>query len=164
MSTNIGEYIVGAYLKIILDCDVVDYNVRPPGGGLNGLSELDVIGLNFKSDKAYLCEVTTHILGLNYSGIDNTIKRVKAKHNAQRRYADTQLSNKFNEFEYMFWSPVVPKGRLSKGLQDIGEMNIIINGEYKSRVKELERKSSEFSHDVGNPFFRVLQILHRLRD
>ena len=32
-----GEYIVGAYLKLKLDCDFVDYNVRPPGGGLEGL-------------------------------------------------------------------------------------------------------------------------------
>jgi hypothetical protein len=41
MRTEVGEYVVGAWLKIGLGCDVVDYNVRPPGGGLNGLGELD---------------------------------------------------------------------------------------------------------------------------
>jgi hypothetical protein len=61
MLTDIGEYIVGAYLQLKLDCDVVDYNVRPPSGGLQGLEELDVIGLNLKTRTAYLCEVTTHI-------------------------------------------------------------------------------------------------------
>ena len=40
-------YIVGAYLKLIEGCDVIDYNVRPPGGGMAGLSELDVVGLDF---------------------------------------------------------------------------------------------------------------------
>ena len=45
MPTEMGEYLVGAYLKIIKECDFVDYNVRQPGGGLEGLNELDVIGL-----------------------------------------------------------------------------------------------------------------------
>ena len=30
MKTEMGEYIVGAYLKLVEGCDVVDYNVRPP--------------------------------------------------------------------------------------------------------------------------------------
>ena len=59
IKTDIGEYIVGAYLKIIKKCDFVDYNVRPPGGGLEGLNELDVVELDFKNEIAYLCEVTT---------------------------------------------------------------------------------------------------------
>jgi len=42
MLTDIGEFIVGAHLQLIEECDFVDYNVRPPGGGLKGLSELDV--------------------------------------------------------------------------------------------------------------------------
>jgi hypothetical protein len=45
-----GEYFVGAYLKSVKDCDFIDYNVRIPGGGLKGLSELDVVGLNFKDE------------------------------------------------------------------------------------------------------------------
>ena len=59
IKTDIGEYIVGAYLKITKKCDFVDYNVRPPGGGLEGLNELDVVELDFKNEIAYLCEVTT---------------------------------------------------------------------------------------------------------
>jgi hypothetical protein len=52
MLTEIGEYIVGAYLQLCEECDVVDYNARPPGGGLVGLEELDVVGFNFKTDSA----------------------------------------------------------------------------------------------------------------
>jgi hypothetical protein len=40
MATEMGEYIVGAYLKLVLGCDVVDYNTRPPGGGVTGLNEM----------------------------------------------------------------------------------------------------------------------------
>ena len=64
MLTDVGEYFVGAYLQLGEGCDFVDYNVRPPGGGLKGLEELDVVGLNFKTRTAFLCEVTTHIRGL----------------------------------------------------------------------------------------------------
>ena len=42
MLTDIGEYFVGAYLKLKLDCDVIDYNVRPLGGNLKDLEEMDV--------------------------------------------------------------------------------------------------------------------------
>ena len=66
MQTDIGEYIVGAYLAIIADCPFVQYNVRAPGGGLDGLNELDVVGLNVDTGTAYLCEVATHLDGLNY--------------------------------------------------------------------------------------------------
>lgn len=64
MAVEMGEYVAGAYLKLVLGCDFIDYNVRPPGGGLEGLGELDVVGLDFKAQTAYLCEVTTHVRGL----------------------------------------------------------------------------------------------------
>lgn len=57
MATEMGEYLVGAYLQLEQQCDVLSFNVRPPGGGLKGLQELDVVGLNFKTNTAYLCEV-----------------------------------------------------------------------------------------------------------
>ena len=64
MKTEIGEYVVGAYLKLCLECDFVDYNVRPPTSGLEGLAEFDVIGLRFGDTTAYVCEVSTHLGGL----------------------------------------------------------------------------------------------------
>lgn len=47
MATEMGEYLVGAYLKLVEGCDFVDYNVRVPGGGMAGLNELDVVGIHF---------------------------------------------------------------------------------------------------------------------
>jgi hypothetical protein len=40
IKTDIGEYIVGAYLKVIKKCDFIDYNSRPPVGGLEDLTPL----------------------------------------------------------------------------------------------------------------------------
>ncbi|MFI4959359.1 MAG: hypothetical protein ACHP7C_09400 [Lysobacterales bacterium] len=93
MLTDIGEYIAGAYLQLKLECDVVDYNVRPPGGGLAGLEELDVIGLDLKTNKAYLCEVTTHIRGILYVDNKTTVQRIAKKHERQKLYGAKYLQN-----------------------------------------------------------------------
>ncbi len=162
MLTDIGEYLVGGYLQLKLDCDVVDYNVRPPGGGLEGLEELDVIGLNLKTNQAYICEVTTHIRGLLYVNNQTTVERITKKHERQKRYGSTYLKN--FTCEYMFWSPVVPVGFITQGLSNLPDLNLIINGEYKKRIEELKHHAANTTHDARNPVFRVLQILEHLRD
>jgi hypothetical protein len=162
MTAEMGEYAVGAYLKIINGCDFVDYNVRRPGGGLAGLDELDVIGLDFKNKVAYLCEVTTHITGLLYVDNATTVKRVKQKYEKQRKYAEDHLKD-FPSHHFMFWSPVVPRGYLTQGLQKINGLELVINEKYTARIGELRLKAKEMANDTGNPFFRVLQILEHLR-
>ncbi len=163
MLTDIGEYIVGAYLKLIENCDFVDYNVRPPGGGLKGLEELDVLGLNFQKSTAYLCEVTTHIRGLLYKNNEETIRRITQKHLRQKNYARKYLAN-FSNHIFMFWSPVVPEGYLTQNLKNIQGLELVINGEYKRRIAQLRKLAKETTHDARNPFFRMLQILEHLRD
>lgn len=163
MLTDIGEFFVGAHLQLVVGCNVVDYNVRPPGGGLEGLSELDVVGFNFKTNTAFLCEVTTHIRGLQYKNNQETVDRIKRKHIRQRQYAEKYLSN-FKTIRCQFWSPVVPKGYLTEHLAMIETLELIINGEYKKRVQELKNLAAKETHDARNPVFRVLQILEHLRD
>jgi len=162
VKTEIGEYIVGAYLKEIIGCDFVDYNVRPPGGGLEGLGELDVVGLQFGGTTAYLCEVTTHIRGFLYKDNKTSVERIAKKHRRQREYARKHLSD-FESIRYMFWSPVVPVGYLTENLAKIEGLELIINGRYKTCVDELREKARTATHDTGNVFFRTLQILERLR-
>lgn len=101
MKTEVGEYIVGAYLKIIKGCDFVDYNVRPFGGGLEGLNELDVVGLNFKNKIAYLCEATIHIGGLLYKDNRTSVETIKTKYEKRKEYANKHLSDFFN-LNFMF--------------------------------------------------------------
>ncbi|GJL67024.1 MAG: hypothetical protein NPIRA05_19950 [Nitrospirales bacterium] len=163
MLTDIGEYIVGAHLQLIEKCDFVDYNIRPPGGGLKGLTELDVVGLNFETNTAYLCEVSTHIRGLLYKGNVETVQRVQKKYERQKAYAAKYLSS-FDNRQFMFWSPVVPRGYLTTHLERIDGLELVINGEYKNRIERLRSLASSTTHDARNPFFRMLQIIEHTRD
>ena len=163
MLTDIGEFFVGAYLKLVNECDFVDYNVRPPGGGLAGLEELDVRGLRFKDKMAYLCEVTTHIRGLQYGTNQTTIDKIESKFARQKLYAAKHLQD-FTCVRFQFWSPVVPVGFLTKHLSSIDGLELVINGEYKRRVEELRILARKFTHDAKNPVFRTLQVLEHLRD
>lgn len=163
MLTDIGEFVVGAYLQLIEECNFIDYNVRPPGGGLKGLGELDVVGLNFNSNTTYVCEVTTHIRGVLYKNNQETVSRIKRKYERQKDYANKYLK-KFKSHRFMFWSPVVPKGYLTKHLQEIDGLELVINGEYKKRFNQLRLLASKTTHDARNPFFRMLQIMEHMRD
>lgn len=162
MKTEMGELVVGAYLKLCLGCEFVDYNVRPPGGGLAGLGELDVVGLDPDAGQAFLCEVTTHIRGLLYKSNVETVNRIRKKHDRQRTYAAEHLK-KFPNISYMFWSPVVPVGYITKGLAEIEELELVINQEYARRIAKLQELARTTTHDAGNDFFRALQILEHLR-
>lgn len=162
MKTQMGEYVVGAYLKLVLGCDVVDYNVRPPGGGLQGLAEFDVVGLKFGERIAFVCEVTTHLDGINYGNNQKTVERIRHKFERQQWYAETCLTS-FESVRFMFWSPVVPRGYLTRELSKLDGLEFIINEKYKTCVGELGELARETTRDVGNPFFRALQILGHLR-
>ncbi len=163
MLTDIGEYIIGAHLEFVEECDFVGYNVRPPGGGMQGLAELDVIGLNFHTKTAFLVEVTTHIRGLLYGNNENTVIRIKEKFERQKRYADEHLTH-FDDLHYMFWSPYVPVGYLTEHLSEIDDLELIINREYKERVDVLKKLATEHTHATNNPFFRMLQIMEHMNE
>ena len=163
MLTDVGEFIVGAYLQLIEECDFIDYNVRPPGGGLKGLNELDVVGLNFNSSTAYVCEVTTHIRGVLYKNNQETVKRIIKKHERQKEYCSKYLTD-FKKRRYMFWSPVVPVGYITEHIDKIENLEVIINGEYKKRIEQLRLLAKKTTHDAKNPFFRMLQIMEHMRD
>lgn len=162
MLTDIGEYLVGAYLQLVDECDFVQYNVRPPHGGLEGLNELDVVGFNFESNTAYLCEVTTHIRGLLYVSNSETVERIKTKHERQKAYA-AQYLTKFDRHIFQFWSPIVRNGYVTTELAKLSDLELVINETYTKRVKELQALAKTYTHDARNPVFRLLQILEHLR-
>lgn len=158
MNATPGEQLVGAYLKIVEGCDVVSYNVRPPGGGVRGLEEFDVLGLDFKNSTAFLCEVTTHIAGTS----PVSIERLKTKHKRQRKYARDHL-RQFTDIRYMFWSPRVPVGKQTKELAKLKKIEAVINADYAARIDELAQEATRRRNDEGNDAFRILQILAHLR-
>jgi hypothetical protein len=164
MKTEIGEYAVGAYLEVVKGCEVVTYNVKPQEKGRNGQTELDVVAFDLKNNIAYLCEVTTHLGGLGYGDTkEDTIHKIMDKYDRQKAYADKYLKT-FSKIHYMFWSPVVRPAYLdilNKNRDD--ELELVINGIYAEKIKELEEKAEDGTRDIGNPFFRTLQILKHLR-
>lgn len=163
MPTEMGEYVVGAYLKMVLGCDHVGFNVRPPGGGIKGLGEFDVVGMHFGSATAYLCEVATHISGLNYGkGNKEAPEKVIAKLRRQRDYARECLPL-FNNQVFMFWSPNVPRGAMTDELSKIEGLQLFINQTYTQAVDQLRTEARKTKADTGNPFFRALQIIEHLR-
>jgi len=158
MPTEAGEYIVGAYLQHVCECDIVQYNVRLPGGGLKGLREIDVVGLNLAKRIAYLCEVKTHIRGVR----PTTVKKIRHKYRHQRLYAKKRLAG--FDTHHMFWSPVVPRGRLTRQLRGIRGLELMTNSNYRQAVERLKEIARQTTHDTSNPFMRTLQILEHLRD
>ncbi|MEE8203558.1 MAG: hypothetical protein V3R74_07350 [Alphaproteobacteria bacterium] len=143
-------------------CDFVQYNVRPPGGGLAGLAEFDVVGFDFGKRTVYLAEVSTHLDGLNYGSYQKTLDRITRKFERQRDYARQHLAD-FSRHRFMFWSPRVAVGFLTDHLSEIDGLELVINGAYSKRVDELRELARNTTRDTGNPFFRSLQILARLR-
>ncbi len=161
MNTEMGLYLVGACLKLLKQCDFVDCNVRRPGGGLAGLNEIDVVGLDFKNKTAYLCEVTTHLEGLLYgSGANATVERIEKKYERLRAYA-TDCLGEFTPY-FMFWSPVV-RWSVESELKKMQGLDLVINNEYAGWMQALQELAKKGTHDTGNPAFRVLQILGHLR-
>lgn len=170
MKTEIGEYVVGAYLKIIIGCDYVDYNVRPMEKGLKGLSEFDVIGVKLEKGKeeVFLCEVSTHLDGLVYgSNCQITFEKIVSKYKRQKDYRKKYIPDHF-QVHYMFWSPVVLpkiKGMLEmEAKKSLNGLDFMINKKYLSVIEELKREAKKTTKTFGNPFFRALQILEHLRD
>ena len=162
MSTEIGEFAVGAYLRLCEKCDVIDFNARSSSTGLSGMTEIDVIGLRFCDSTAFLCEVATHLEGLNYGSYKKTISRIKGKFQRQKEFATANLSS-FSSHKFMFWSPRVPNGALTVFLDGLEGLELIINRKYAMRMKELQLLANSSTKEIGNPFFRALQIMGHLR-
>ena len=63
MAHNIGEEIAGTYLKIKRNCDFVEFNLYTT----EVQEEIDVVGIDTKSRKVFICEVAIHLeTGLQY--------------------------------------------------------------------------------------------------
>jgi len=109
-----------------------------------------------------LCEVTTHIRGLLYGNNQQTVEKIKQKHEVQKEYADMMLDN-FPEKVYMFWSPYVPVGYMTEHLGEIDSLELVINKDYTSCVEEMKQLASENTNDLGNPFFKSFANFRALK-
>lgn len=185
-----GELLVGAYLRLIEECELVTYNQRSRTEGSQ--LEIDVIGVeNTETGEQVVrtCEVVTHIDGLHYVGTpesdrwanygnddyQHTLERLWRKFNADRAYV-TDLFDSADSYVFQLWSPVVrgnpDEEYLLGGLYDLAEqfeaetgakLDLVINREYTERIEALRERAGETEKDYGELGFRILQILEHLR-
>jgi hypothetical protein len=174
---EVGEEIVGAYLKECLGCDFVEYNYDLGAKQ----AECDVVGFDIRKKRVYLCEVTTHTQGLLYvnqkTRQPDTETRLKRKFNSVVSYARAR----FTDFDcrFMFWSPIVPKaGPDAKynawsaivSLKEYCrtelqvELQTVTNEEYLNKLLELRALAKTKGSDSPFPILRFLQIEEKLRE
>lgn len=159
--TEIGEDLVGAYLREVVGCSLVNFNVRT--GESQG--EIDVIGLRVEGahiSEVWLCEVSTHVNGLGgYRG--DAPGKILKKIAGVRKYAQATYPGVPRHIEV--WSPKVTAGMLEKVAQVVLEnpdVTLVANSEYADRVRQLATLARTTTAYRDSPSFRLLQILTRL--
>ena len=167
MSADIGENLVGAYMRYVGKCDLVVYNSFLPA--IQG--ELDVIGIRLTRPKVvWFAEVTTHILGMQYGPSKaSTTKKLRDKLDRAKDFAATTFPD--DEHRYEVWSPIVSKGWLTHAMAQMEDeyndarldVHFVINEEYTARVQELVDVAKKDSRATNDPAYRMLQVLTRLR-
>jgi hypothetical protein len=170
-TTDLGESLVGAYLRHVVGCEVVIYNSFFRGEH----GEVDVVGVQSQGPGekrlVYLCEVTTHIRGMEIvrNGKNDTVAKVIEKLDRLRKFADLTFPDE--EYRYQWWSPYVPRGRLTTFFDERvaefslrgEELEFVINRDYTDRVQALLNHAKSNTATTSEPAYRMLQILTHLR-
>lgn len=110
MAEDIGENLVGSYLRYVVGCEFVVYNTQYPG--IQG--EIDVVAMKLSGEQreVWFCEVVTHIRGTMYGTYDKTVTKLGDKLSRAKDFAVKMFPGDKHYFEV--WSPKVPQGALSK--------------------------------------------------
>lgn len=163
---DIGENLVGSYLRYVDECPFVIYNTQIPG--LQG--EIDVMGMKIAPEpEVVFCEVVTHIRGAQYGTYDHTINKIRDKISRAREFAKAIMADWQHRYEV--WSPVVPVGKLTDRFAELetaysdDELDVafIINEIYADRVQRLLDRARRDPSATSEPAFRLLQILTHVR-
>lgn len=166
MAEDIGESLVGAYLRYVQGCEFVLFNTFLPG--VQG--EIDVIGIRLgRPQDIYFVEVTTHIQGMTYGGNSRTVEKVREKLVRAQAFAKQRFPTDRHHFQ--IWSPKVPEGAMTVAFEQMraefaerGEdLSFVINRAYGDRLQELVAVASVDSSATSDPAYRLLQILARVK-
>jgi hypothetical protein len=165
---DVGESLVGAYLRHMVRSDVVVYN----SFFADRQGKVDVVGLTMAEPRrALLCEVTTHVGGMLIvrHRRDATAEVVREKVERMRDFANLT----FPDFEHRFewWSPRVPEGKVTTALETLRQdyenadvdLQFVINSAYTERIRELARHAKHNTSTTNEPAYRLLQVLTHLR-
>jgi len=185
---EVGELIVGAYLRVEEECQFVTYNRRTPGDG--NQPETDVVAIKSEDgeETVYGCEVVTHLDGPNYSTnkdtsdwedypYSSTLRKLEDKFEATHQLIN-QTWPQANHEVLQFWSPYVPVGNdrknLPAGLDELGrcigskysvDVDMIYNSRYAEKITDdLKTKASKTTSSHDELAFRFLQILEHIHE
>jgi hypothetical protein len=163
---DVGESLVGSYLRYIVGCDIVAYNTHTP----TVQGELDVIGIRTVAPRTvWLCEVVTHLRGTLYAGgYSGTIEKIRDKIGRARDFALATFDGDVHRYE--IWSPIVPSGVAVQfealaaefSTQEL-DVEFVINSRYTERVEQLVAHARSSTKATNEPAYRLLQILTHLR-
>lgn len=162
----IGENLVASYLRYIEKCSLVVENTQLE----HEQGEVDVIGVTLGAELAVvLCEVTTHIRGMQYGSIEKTIAKVAAKIGRAKDFA--ALLFRQHAPRYEIWSPYVPIGRLTSAFEEMAarsaderlDVQFVINEGYHERIQVLIEHARTNTAQTSDPAYRLLQILTKTR-
>ncbi|MDR2580965.1 MAG: hypothetical protein LBC85_08240 [Fibromonadaceae bacterium] len=172
---NIGEEIVEAYLQYIKECEFIRQNLYTS----DAQGEIDVVGIDIKNKKIYICEVAIHLTtGLMYvnKNITDTVNRLVKKFSKGIKYAEVH----FRDYEkiIMLWSPIVKNsksGSKSNQLKEVEEIkNIIkekygidliaiINEKFMECLRELREFAKKDTKENKSPVIRFMQVEEYLK-
>jgi hypothetical protein len=161
---DIGESLVGSYLRYVEGCDFVHYQTYGEGQG-----EIDVIGMRLSDRRVWLCEVAIHLGGLEYgTGYAGSRDKVRQKIDRAEALAGRLFDDQQTTFE--FWSLRVPPG-LASLLQELEDdysgrgldVAFVVNERFTERIEALQHKARADVRSTAEPAYRLLQIISHLR-
>jgi hypothetical protein len=155
---DIGESLVGSYMRHVRRCHTVAYNSYLT----TSQGEIDVIGVTGHGveKQVWIAEVALHLDGLLYGSANaDTVKKVGAKVAAARAHVADVFPGVEPTVE--LWAPNVP-APLLPALNGVGT-TIIANEDFTKCVNELVEVAKHTTKLYGDDAFRMLQLLTRLR-
>ena len=171
---NVGEQLVSSYLRYIRKCDFIQTNLYT----VDGHGEIDVVGINLKEKKVYVCEVAIHLTtGLQYvkDKRPNNVNKLVEKFTRDIAYARQYLADYSHEF--MLWSPIVKDRKGNPQYNQVGhlaevkrqlreacgvELTCVVNDEFASALKTLRTYAGGETAELQCPLMRLLQIVELL--
>lgn len=170
---NVGEQLVASYLQYIRECEFTQMNLYT----VDSQGEIDVVGIDLKRKKVYVCEVAIHLTtGLQYvkDKRPNNIQKLTDKFSRDIEYANKYFEG--YEKHFMLWSPVV-KGKGGEQYNQLGHLDsvgknintefgvsieFVVNERFQECLREMRSFAKSKTADLKCPVMRMLQIEEHL--
>jgi hypothetical protein len=166
---NVGEQLVSSYLRYIRGCDFIQTNIRT----IDSHGEIDVVGVDQKNKKVYVCEVAIHLTtGMQYvkDKRPNNINKLTEKFSRDIEYAEKFFPD--YDRHYMLWSPIVknlanPIYNQTAHIEQIGAnikathnvaIDFMINDRFLAAINEMRVFARRETAELQCPVMRFLQI------